>query len=295
MRPFDDIDRLERAESLDQLAAAISGVVRRLLRNRDVKDALHGVWLGHPLHPALAQFALGSYLSATVLDWAGGRRRESDILIGLGLLSTAPTVAAGWADWVEGHPGQQRVGLVHAMTNVAAVGCYASALMKRVRPRGGRGRLLTLAGATLAGAGATLGGHLGYRQAFGANRGEDAQLLGPGEWRPIGPVTDLPDGEAVKRLVGDVPVFVLRRGDTVVVRSDRCPHMAGPLHQGELSDTDGDLCVTCPWHGSVFRLEDGAVVHGPATAALPRFDTRTTDGKLEVRVVAVPGLPVTSS
>ncbi|GEL18991.1 hypothetical protein PA7_28280 [Pseudonocardia asaccharolytica DSM 44247 = NBRC 16224] len=89
-----------------------------------------------------------------------------------------------------------------------------------------------------------------------------------------------------------MPVLILRRGDDVAVRSDRCPHMAGPLHQGTPSGTDGDICVTCPWHGSVFRLSDGAVVHGPATASLPGFETRTEDGRLEVRVVAVPGLPV---
>ena len=49
MRPFDDIARIERAQVLDKPVAAVRAVVTRVLRNRTVKDALHGVWLGHPL------------------------------------------------------------------------------------------------------------------------------------------------------------------------------------------------------------------------------------------------------
>jgi hypothetical protein len=67
MRPFDDILRLERAEALDRPAAAVRAVVQRLLRNRTLKDALHGVWLGHPLHPALAQLSLGSESASCTL------------------------------------------------------------------------------------------------------------------------------------------------------------------------------------------------------------------------------------
>lgn len=52
------------------------------------------MWLGHPLHPALAQLALGSFMSASLIDTVGGRRRESSGLIAVGLVSTVPTVAA---------------------------------------------------------------------------------------------------------------------------------------------------------------------------------------------------------
>ena len=54
MRPFDEINRLERAEWLDRPAAAARSVVQRVLRHQGVKDALHGVWLGHPFHPGAA-------------------------------------------------------------------------------------------------------------------------------------------------------------------------------------------------------------------------------------------------
>jgi nitrite reductase/ring-hydroxylating ferredoxin subunit len=291
MRPFDDILRLERAEALDRPAAAVRAVVQRLLRNRTLKDALHGVWLGHPLHPALAQIALGSFTSASLIDAVGGGRRESSGLIAVGLASTVPTVAAGWADWSESHEDQQRVGLVHAAVNVTAVACFATALLQR---RGGRGtgRLFSLVGGTLSGVGAALGGHLGYRQATGANHGEEVPHVGPGSWQPLGPLAEFPLGQPVRRIAGDVPVFVLRNGTAaeVTVLSNRCPHLSAPLHEGELSTIDGELCVTCPWHASVFRVRDGEVVHGPATAPVPGFESRVEGGVLQVRVRTLPGI-----
>ncbi|MFB7214076.1 Rieske (2Fe-2S) protein, partial [Streptomyces sp. NPDC056255] len=51
--------------------------------------------------------------------------------------------------------------------------------------------------------------------------------------------------------------------------------------EGEVADG----CVTCPWHGSVFRLSDGWNVGGPATAPQPTFDTRTDGaGNLQARL-----------
>ena len=39
--------------------------------------------------------------------------------------------------------------------------------------------------------------------------------------------------------------------------------------------------LTCPWHGSTFRVSDGTVACGPATAPQPTFGTRVTDGILQ--------------
>jgi nitrite reductase/ring-hydroxylating ferredoxin subunit len=298
MRPFDDIVRLEHAEALDRPVAAVSTVVSRVLRNRKVADALHGVWLGHPLHPGSAQFTAGSLLSASVLD-AGGARvggggRPSTFLIWLGLATAPVTVAAGWADWSQGRKDQQRVGLVHATTNAVAAGCYVTALVQRAR--GGSGRLLSVLGGALAGSAALIGGHLSFRQASGANHAHGVPYVGPADWQPLGRLDDVPVGTPVRRLAGDVPVLVLRRADGVgpggiSVLSDRCPHLSGPLSEGELVDVDGEAHIVCPWHASEFRVADGCVVHGPATAPVPRFEARVVDGGLQARVVPIPGVP----
>jgi len=130
--------------------------------------------------------------------------------------------------------------------------------------------------------GGMLGGHISFHQAGGANHVADvAHRVAPG-WQPAGSFDDLPQGEAVRRMVGDVPVFVLRSGATATVLADLCSHLSAPLSEGEITGAGADRCVVCPWHHSTFRLSDGAVVHGPATAPQPVFDVRVRDGQLEV-------------
>lgn len=48
-----------------------------------------------------------------------------------------------------------------------------------------------------------------------------------------------------------------------------------------MAETVGEL--RCPCHGSVFSLSTGTPLHGPATVDEIVFDTRLTDGKIEVR------------
>ena len=49
----------------------------RFIRPGKVRDVLHGVWLGHPLHPMLIQATIGSWLSAGILDFAGGEQKPA--------------------------------------------------------------------------------------------------------------------------------------------------------------------------------------------------------------------------
>ena len=121
------------------------------------KDALSGVWLGHALHPLLTDLPIGSYTSAVLLDWLGGRdaERAADRLIGLGLLFTLPTAATGMTEWADsevGDPAVRRVGLVHAALNVGATALFGASLAARRGGARGTGRLLALAGAGLLGA-----------------------------------------------------------------------------------------------------------------------------------------------
>jgi len=75
----------------------------------------------------------------------------------------------------------------------------------------------------------------------------------------------------------------VRSGGEVRVLADRCSHLSGPLSEGELAgrDLDGG-CLTCPWHGSMFRVEDGSVARGPATAPQPAFQVREVGGALQI-------------
>ncbi|WP_037820998.1 Rieske 2Fe-2S domain-containing protein [Streptomyces sp. NRRL B-3229] len=274
--------RLEREPRLDPVADTLGAGIRSLPLGR-ARDVLHGTWLGHPVHPLLVQVPIGSWLSAAVLDLRKDRPREAGLLVGLGLAAAAPAALTGAVDWAELNPPQKRVGLVHALSNTAAVTLYSASLGCRATGRTRAGRTLGFLGLTAVGAGGLLGGHLAYRQAAGANHAEAVPHLVTEGWHRIGALDDLPPGLPVRRSVDDVPVMVLRGTDGAIhALADQCSHLAGPLSEGTVSDG----CVQCPWHGSVFRLSDGLNVRGPAVAPQPAFEARVVDGQVEVRLRA---------
>jgi nitrite reductase/ring-hydroxylating ferredoxin subunit len=280
------VSRLEQAKGLDRFVELGQRAARQLPPGK-VRDGLNGVWLGHALHPVLVQAPLGTWLSAAVLDswqcidaWRGvdgrpGAEQAARRLAAFGVLAAAPAALAGAADWSEQHEQQMRVGVVHLLAVTAAAGLYGASL---AAGDPARGRRLRFAGLAVAGAGGLLGGHISFRQAGGVNHAEAVpHLVEPG-WHDVAAVADLPVDRPARVLLGEVPLVVVADGETFQVLADRCSHMSGALSDGDLSDG----CITCPWHGSVFRLADGSVVRGPATAPQPVFDTRTRDGILQV-------------
>src|ERR1700743_75640 len=129
-------DRLEKAEGLARVVGPLQQVVQKLPPGK-VRDALHGVWLGHPVHPVLVQVPVGAWMSAAVLDALAPDGARP--LIGLGLLASVPAALAGSADWAEQHEQQMRTGVVHAAANTAAVTLYTGSLLAPGRGRAGRG------------------------------------------------------------------------------------------------------------------------------------------------------------
>ncbi|GAA0673075.1 hypothetical protein GCM10010193_27160 [Kitasatospora atroaurantiaca] len=267
-------------QQLDGASDAVQRAVRALPLRPPARDLLHGRQLGHPLHPALVLVPAGCWLAAGLLDLTGGDARAARRLIGIGLLGAGPAALAGWVDWADLTPPQRRTGLVHALSNTSAVLLYSGSLLARTGGREVRGRALGLAGLLAVSGGAALGGHLAYRHAVGVNHAEAVPRLVPAGWHSLGPVDDFPPGETTRRMVGEVPVLVVRTESGCRVLADRCNHLSGSLSEGTLVDG----CVRCPLHGSTFRLKDGAVVRGPATAPQPAFETRVTSGALEVRL-----------
>jgi nitrite reductase/ring-hydroxylating ferredoxin subunit/uncharacterized membrane protein len=268
------LSRLERESRLDGVVSAGQRVAR-LIGPGKVRDALHGVWLGHPLHPMLVQAPIGAWLSASFLDFTGGGEEAARRLAGAGLVAAVPAMVAGAADWSEQHEQQMRVGVVHAAGNMAATGLYGASVLSH-GPRAGR--VLRLAGLAAVAASGLLGGHIAYRLAGGANHAEAVpHLVEPG-WHHLMTSAELSAGKPVRQMLGEVPVVAVRTGGQVHVLADRCSHMSGPLSEGELADG----CLTCPWHGSVFRLADGSVARGPATAPQPAFQVREAGGVIQV-------------
>ena len=270
---------IEGLEVLDRPSEAVAGVVSKVVPPGPVKDVLSGTWLGHTLHPLLTDLPIGFWTSAWMLDIVGGRRcaPAARKLVGLGILTAVPTAASGASDWADTTGGERRVGLVHAAANSVALTAFVASYVHRRKGNRAKGIAWGWVGA----AAATFGGHLGGHliEALGVGVDNTAFEVGPKEWLDVGAAAEAGQGQPHLVDAGGVPVLVVRDGLRLLAVADRCTHRGGPLHEGPVEGG----CVTCPWHGSVFRLEDGEVERGPATLPQPRYEARERDGRLEVR------------
>jgi nitrite reductase/ring-hydroxylating ferredoxin subunit/uncharacterized membrane protein len=277
------LNQLARAEALDPVSDKLQAAVQAVVRPQFLRDLLHGSWLGHALHPVLVQLPVGSFLSAAILDMRPGPSRSATALIAAGTATVAPAAAAGLLDWSQMTRDRRRVGLAHASANAVASGLYVASLVARLRGRSAAGKAFGFAGLSALGLGAFLGGHLAYAQSGGVNQAAPEIVRVPEEWTEIGSLASLPDGKPAVRRVADVSILLYRRGDQVTALIERCGHETAPLGEGEITGSGADACVVCPWHGSVFRLTDGAVLHGPAASDQPALRARVRNGMVEIR------------
>jgi nitrite reductase/ring-hydroxylating ferredoxin subunit len=282
------LDRVADVTAFDKAIEPVRRAVLSVLRPQAVKDLLHGTWLGHPLHPVLAQVPVGSWISAGVLDLLPPFRPAATTLIGVGVGAAVPTALAGAADWSEQAVGVRRLGAVHALANSAALGLYVGSLAARARGRDGLGRVLSYAGLGVAGSSAAIGGHMSYAQASGASHAATAARALTSDWIDLGPLDDLPQGRpALRTGKGSsvaVPLAVVRRGAKVDVFVGLCSHLSGPLYEGTVEDVRGHECLVCPWHGSSFDLDTGSPRRGPAANRQEKLEVRMEAGRVMARL-----------
>lgn len=274
--------KLEQASALDPAVRVATRVVRTILPGGPVKDALHGRWLGHPVHPLLVALPIGMWSGATLLDLTAGDRRAARRLVGAGVLSVLPTAATGLADWSElgAFERPKRVGLVHSAVNNVTTAVYVASWLARRRGADARGRRLALLGLVGLAVGGYLGGHLAYSEGVGVDRNAD-ESPEPTDWTDAAADADVAEGALVRVDVAGQQVVLARRGDRVRAIGAVCSHFGGPLEQGEV---DAEGCLVCPWHGSRFRLSDGSVARGPAVSPQLAYDGRRAGDRLQVRV-----------
>ncbi len=173
--PVSFAKRLEETAALDTPVRLVQPLVDALLADRTRADALQGMWLGHAVHPLLVMVPIGSWTSATVLDLIGGRdsRDAARKLVGLGVLAFPPAAITGWAEWGGAlEQRDKRVGVVHAVSNVAAVTLFAASWKARRNQSHLRGKVLGLAGHAAVGLGGFLGGHLTEARKVGSRHPE---------------------------------------------------------------------------------------------------------------------------
>ena len=277
------IDRLGQLKQLDPVADRIDKLVRPRVEPTPVRNALSGVWIGHRLHPMLTDIAIGSFTSATLVDVLAPRHSKiARRLIGVGLLSAVPTAASGISDWIDVSDDARRIGLVHWAGNSFAMALYARSFLHRgrihkARGRRGGGRISALAGLAVLAVTGYLGGHLSYVLGVGVDHtGFNPRLE---DWMDVGAEGDVQEGGHAVVNAGEVEILLVRESGTIRAMANRCSHAGWPLAPGKVEAG----CITCPQHGSIFQIEDGTVVRGPAASPQPMYEVRVTDGRIEVR------------
>ena len=91
---------------------------------------------------------------------------------------------------------------------------------------------------------------------------------------------EVPPGTMVRVEVDGQPVCLANVDGTFHAVHDTCTHGMASLSAGWLDPDMGR--VECPRHGAYFRLDDGAAITPPATAALPVFPVEVRGGRVLV-------------
>ena len=286
------INAISRQPGLEELADVLQKAVRGAFpgdAGREVKNALHGTWLGHPLHPALTDVPLGAWTVALMLDAMEGMsgRRElregADAAVALGLIGAVGAAITGLTDWSESDDRGKRVGIVHGLLNVAAAGIYATSYVLRKRKSSRQTAVsLSMLGYALGMVSAYLGGHLVMGEQLGVDHTATADNKKPEEWTAVLADRSLQHDKPTRVVADGVAILLVKRGDRIFAITETCPHLGGPLSEGKLVGN----AIQCPWHASELDLEDGHVVNGPTTFPARCFDVRVQNGQIEVRAAS---------
>jgi len=275
---------------LDRASDAVQPKVRALVDagGETARYVLDGVWFEVPLHPVLTDVPIGSWTAAVVfdgLDLVSGKkamRDAADASLAFGVAGGFLAAAVGFSDWRYLSGGSRRMGMSHALLNAAGLLLNTASLLLRATGRRNAGRLAFLAGYSLNGMGAHLGGELSYKYGLRVNR-NTFEATGPHDYVPVLDEADL-SGDEMRRVEIDGAGVLLSRSQEdgrVCAIAATCNHMGGPLEQG---DREGDT-VVCPWHKSRFDLRNGKALNGPAVFPQSGYETRVREGKIEVKAV----------
>jgi nitrite reductase/ring-hydroxylating ferredoxin subunit/DMSO/TMAO reductase YedYZ heme-binding membrane subunit len=108
--------------------------------------------------------------------------------------------------------------------------------------------------------------------------GDHAPARGSDGWLAVGPPLSIPDkGARIVTPPDGERIAVFRDGTQIGALSNLCAHQNGPIGEGRIIDG----CVTCPWHGYQYRLQDGCAPP-PFTEKLLTYRVRLAHGVVEV-------------
>jgi nitrite reductase/ring-hydroxylating ferredoxin subunit len=100
----------------------------------------------------------------------------------------------------------------------------------------------------------------------------------PNGWIVVGAPYSIPDKcAAIVNAPAGERIAIFRDGNRVGAVTNLCAHQNGPLGEGRIVDG----CITCPWHGYQYKLDDGCAPP-PFTEKLSTYRLRLRGGIVEV-------------
>ena len=281
---------VEALPFLDDIGEAVQPEVQKAVDagGTTARNVLDGVWFEAPLHPVMTDVPIGAWTTALVfdgLDLATGKKplqHAADASLAFGTLGAFGAALTGLSDWRYLSGGSRKMGVAHGLLNTIGLLLSIVSLVQRATGRRNAARLTFLTGYSISGMAAHLGGELSYHYGLRVDRNVFEET-GPDEFTPVLDENDLGPDELRRVEVEGVGVLLSRSSDgKVCAIAATCNHFSGPLEQGEREDDT----VVCPWHDSRFHLCTGDVIDGPAIFPQSRYETRSREGKIEVKAVA---------
>src|SRR5918994_546732 len=278
---------VEALPFLDDIADGVQPVVQEAVEagGTTTRNVLDGVWLEAPLHPALTDVPIGSWTAAAVFDGLDAAmdsrtmRNAADASIAVGVVGAIGAAVTGLSDWRYLSGGSRRMGVAHGLLNTIGLVLIITSLVLRATGRRNSGRLSLLAGYSVSGLAAHIGGELSYHYGLRVNR-NIFQGCGPDEFTPVLEEGELPQ-DGMRRADADGAAILLSRSlsGEVCAISSVCGHFGGPYKgRSPRCARDSSRC-----HNSRFDLCSGEAIDGPAVFPHPRYEARVRDGRIEVR------------
>ncbi len=93
-------------------------------------------------------------------------------------------------------------------------------------------------------------------------------------------IADLAEDPLMKVQVQDIDIVIARANDNYFAFAHRCTHRGGPLAKGELAGHT----ITCPWHGGVFDICSGELLHPPPVEHVRSYPVRISGEDIEIGI-----------
>lgn len=253
---------------------------------------------GHPLHPILVPFPIAFFIGTLLFDLLGmvqddeGFWRTGLYLEIAGIISALLAALPGVVDYLFTVPPEssaKKRAMTHGLINISMVIVFSVTYFYRKGNNTSAGVIIGLetVGVILLFIAGWMGGTLVYRNQIGV----DLRYANAGKWKEqsfdkakgkfeVANKDELQVNQMKLIHVKGKRIVIGRTEKGWVAFDDRCSHKGGSLAGGAM------ICgtVQCPWHGSQFDVQSGAVKAGPAKEKIHTYTINEEAGKIILKL-----------